>query len=158
MDQKVSRKEYYDALPRKRGAVGVLIIHDNHLLIVKPTYRPEWLVPGGIIEQFESPYEAAKRECLEEIGLAPQILRLLVVDYKRGDAEIGDAIHYLFEAGLEPADKISVDGKEIENFDWEPIQTAHQKFGAHLSKRVIAAQVAIKRNQTVFCEDGEIRC
>lgn len=158
MAQKVSRKEYYDSLPRKRGAVGVLIMRDNQLLIVKPTYRPEWLVPGGIIEQFESPYEAAKRECIEEIGVSPQITRLLVVDYKRGDSEIGDAIHYIFEATLDSDDKISVDGKEIEKFDWEPLQTAPQKFGEHLSKRVIAAQVAINRNMTVFCEDGEIRC
>lgn len=38
-------------------------------LIVEPTYKPTWDVPGGIAKVDESPRCAARREVLEEVGL-----------------------------------------------------------------------------------------
>lgn len=53
----------------KRMAVAaVLLDAQGRLLCVKPTYRPEWLVPGGV-EPDESPLAACRREVAEEIGL-----------------------------------------------------------------------------------------
>ena len=73
-------------LPKTRMAAGVLLYdEDGRLLIVKPSYRHNWLVPGGIVENNESPWIAAQREVREEIGLAVSKLRLLVIDWRGSD-------------------------------------------------------------------------
>jgi 8-oxo-dGTP pyrophosphatase MutT (NUDIX family) len=35
--------------------------------LLEPTYKEDWEIPGGIIEENESPREACKREVLEEL-------------------------------------------------------------------------------------------
>jgi 8-oxo-dGTP diphosphatase len=47
-------------------AVAALIQNSQGaIFIVKPTYRPEWLVPGDTIKADESPREACEREVRE---------------------------------------------------------------------------------------------
>jgi 8-oxo-dGTP diphosphatase len=41
----------------------------DRLLIVEPTYKPRWELPGGAVEYGESPRAAAMREVLEELGI-----------------------------------------------------------------------------------------
>lgn len=48
-------KEYFASLPRKRMGVGILFFYQNKLLILKPNYKPFWLLPGGVIDANESP-------------------------------------------------------------------------------------------------------
>jgi 8-oxo-dGTP diphosphatase len=44
-------KDFYAALPAKRMASGALYFNNRgELLIVKPTYRAAWLIPGGVVE------------------------------------------------------------------------------------------------------------
>jgi hypothetical protein len=51
------------ALPAKRMAVGALFRDAREqVLIVQPTYRPEWLIPGGAFERSASPRAACIRE------------------------------------------------------------------------------------------------
>lgn len=48
--------DYLKTLPRKRMACGVLIFNEkNELLIVKNSYKDYWSIPGGVIEENESP-------------------------------------------------------------------------------------------------------
>jgi 8-oxo-dGTP pyrophosphatase MutT (NUDIX family) len=60
----------YAALPRKR-AVATMLLTDlaDRVLVVKPTYKPDWELPGGAVEDGESPEVAAAREVVEELGL-----------------------------------------------------------------------------------------
>jgi ADP-ribose pyrophosphatase YjhB (NUDIX family) len=61
--------KYYKNLPKKRMAAGALILNkNNEILIVKPNYRDQWLIAGGVIEENESPKDACLREVKEEIG------------------------------------------------------------------------------------------
>jgi ADP-ribose pyrophosphatase YjhB (NUDIX family) len=49
--------DYTAGLPMKRMAAGALFFNANRqILIVQPTYRESWLVPGGIVEAHESPH------------------------------------------------------------------------------------------------------
>jgi 8-oxo-dGTP pyrophosphatase MutT (NUDIX family) len=41
----------------------------EEILIVKPNYREDWLLPGGATEAEESPIECGVRETKEEIGV-----------------------------------------------------------------------------------------
>lgn len=152
-----SKKEFFDSLPRKRNAVGLLIFKESKILILKPTYKKSWLVPGGIVESYESLSITAERECLEEIGLKPQITKLLVVDYKTGDHETGDAIHFIFEAKICSDAKIKINSEEIESFLWEEPDLAYKLLDPNLSKRVQSAIEASTRQTAVYCEDGIIR-
>ncbi|OFZ30731.1 MAG: hypothetical protein A2622_13765 [Bdellovibrionales bacterium RIFCSPHIGHO2_01_FULL_40_29] len=151
-----SKKQFYSSLPRKRSAVGVLIFQDEKLLVLEPTYKPNWLVPGGVVDKSESPYEAALRECKEEIGLDVKIVDFLCADYKRGNIEIGDAVHFLFLGKISSDAKIIVDQKEIKEFYWMTPFEAVLKFDVHLSTRVKVGIRAIHERRPFYCEEGEV--
>ena len=56
-----------------------VILEQGQVLMVRQTYRGEtfWTFPGGAIEPYERPEEAAIRETKEEVGLDVVIVRLL---------------------------------------------------------------------------------
>src|SRR5690606_4303849 len=49
-------------------------------LLVEPTYRPRWLLPGVVVGADESPFAAAARAVRHELGPSVEPGRLLVVD------------------------------------------------------------------------------
>ena len=51
-------------------------------IILKPTYKNHWLLPGGVVEANESPRQACIREVKEETDIDCQLTRLLCIDYK----------------------------------------------------------------------------
>lgn len=57
------------------GAVAVLPIYNNQIYFVRQyriaSQKVLTEIPAGLLEKGESPYEAAIRECQEEIGLRP---------------------------------------------------------------------------------------
>src|SRR5687768_11944137 len=57
-------------LPTIPASAGALVRgRKGRLLILKPTYKGGWTIPGGIVEIGESPWEACRRETREESGL-----------------------------------------------------------------------------------------
>ena len=60
-----------EILPAIPASAGALIFDRNgRLLIMKPTYKSGWTIPGGVMEaDGESPWEACQREVREECGL-----------------------------------------------------------------------------------------
>jgi 8-oxo-dGTP pyrophosphatase MutT (NUDIX family) len=92
--------DYYANLPRKNMASGALIFDESdRLLIVKPTYKDHWSIPGGVVEKNESPLEACIREVSEEVGLLITPLKLLVVNYARDIEKEVDALMFVFDSG-----------------------------------------------------------
>ncbi|MFP4084673.1 MAG: NUDIX hydrolase [Desulfonatronovibrio sp.] len=60
----------YPQVPRI--AVGAVVIHNNHALLVKRANAPSkgrWAVPGGKVRLGETLQEAAQREVFEETGI-----------------------------------------------------------------------------------------
>ncbi len=57
--------------------VRVLLVRDGSVLLVKHTYHPGWLLPGGGVKRGETLEQAARREVREETGLVPGDLRLI---------------------------------------------------------------------------------
>lgn len=55
----------------------------GRLLVLEPPYKVSWDIRGGIVEVDESPWQAAQREVLEEVGLEIEPGRLLVLDGSR---------------------------------------------------------------------------
>lgn len=75
---------YLKKLPKKRVGVNVIFVDaQDRILVVKPSYRRRWLLPGGVVEKNESPLEGGIREVAEELELTLSMLQFLGVDYIR---------------------------------------------------------------------------
>lgn len=74
-----------DILPAIPASAGALIFdRRGRLLILKPTYKSGWTIPGGVMEaDGETPWEACQREVREECGLEVRTGRLVCVDFRR---------------------------------------------------------------------------
>lgn len=59
-------------------AAGICIVNERVLLCRSPEL-PFWYVPGGRVHTGESSHDALKRELAEEIGVEPEIDRLVCV-------------------------------------------------------------------------------
>jgi 8-oxo-dGTP pyrophosphatase MutT (NUDIX family) len=151
---------YEAGLPTKRMAVGVLFRDENvRLLIVQPTYREAWLVPGGSVEHNESPLRAAQREVAEELGLILPISRLLCVDYRPADAQKSECVHCIFDGGtLDAAQRraITLPPAELQSYAFLALADALPQLDVHLARRIALAWAALPQGITVYAEDGVI--
>jgi 8-oxo-dGTP diphosphatase len=49
-------------------AAGVLFVDEQErVLLVRPTYKAYWEIPGGYVDEGESPLQACTREVAEEL-------------------------------------------------------------------------------------------
>lgn len=113
-------------------AAGALFVDDaGRVLLVRPTYKPGWEVPGGRVERGESPAAACRRELREELGLDRAPLRLLSVDWAPNDADgDGDKLLFLFDCGKLGDDehRITLGADELDRWAW----VAPRELGAYL--------------------------
>ena len=95
---------------RKRSRSVAVIVRDGKILMEKVHFfeRDFYTLPGGGIEEGETPEEAALRELKEETGLEGKLIRPLSVQYK-GEG----GIDYSFEV------EISDDAVPVTGYDPE---------------------------------------
>ncbi|MEX1014086.1 MAG: NUDIX hydrolase [Candidatus Paceibacterota bacterium] len=64
--------------PKTKG-VKVIFIKEDKVLLVRLSYfkSNKWTFPGGGVAVGEGTEEAAKRECMEEVGLEPSNLEFV---------------------------------------------------------------------------------
>lgn len=84
---------------------------DRVLFVRKP--KSKWALPGGKIEQGETPAEAAMRELEEETGIATDDLVQLA------RYQVGDTIHFVFITLLDDSHR-PYPNQEIEACKWHP--------------------------------------
>ena len=112
-------KEYYDSQPKKMIAAKALLFNPaGELLLVKPSYKPYWSLPGGLVEAAESPQAACIREVYEEVGLNI-VPELADVEWLAANDEFPERIHFTYLAGTLSAAQIAaivVDGEEIVDY------------------------------------------
>ena len=146
-------------LPKKRMAAGVVFLDDEQrMLVVKPTYQPKWLVPGGIVEEHESPRAACRREVREELGLDVEAGRLLCVEYGSAAGSDSEYLHFIFFGGtLSAAQRqaIRIDNAEIEGFRLVNRDEALSKLDERLARRIALALSALGRDGAIYAEDGK---
>ena len=88
-------------LPRIPASAGAMIFDGSgRLLILRPTYKAGWTIPGGQVEEDgESPWEACRRETFEECGLWVGRARLACVDFLHPRPERPGGMRFLFDCG-----------------------------------------------------------
>src|SRR5689334_13278702 len=94
-------------------AAGGLLIRDGRVLLVQRGEEPgrgRWTLPGGYVEEDETPDVAVIREVFEETGLRVRVTNLLAVRHTLRDDD--QNAYYVFEVVLEGPAKIKVDGIE----------------------------------------------
>ena len=92
-------------LPRKRMGAGVLVRDsDDRVLLVEPTYKPDWEIPGGTIELDESPRTGCAREVREELGLDLAVGRLLVFEWQPSAHDRTESLLFVYDGGVLPSD------------------------------------------------------
>ncbi|OKI53669.1 NUDIX hydrolase, partial [Micromonospora sp. CB01531] len=87
-------------MARPRVAAGALFSDAaGRVMLVRPTYKDHWDIPGGYVEPGESPRAAAIREVKEELGITPPLGRHLVIDWAPASGE-GDKMLFVFDGGV----------------------------------------------------------
>ncbi|MEQ4300046.1 NUDIX hydrolase [Plantactinospora sp. B6F1] len=92
---------------RKRVGADALIRNDRgEVLLVDPSYKPDWDLPGGMVEHNEPPRQAAERELREELGLELSLGPMLVVDWVAPHGPWDDSLMFVFDGGILDARQI----------------------------------------------------
>jgi len=144
-------------MSRPRVAAGALFVNDQgDVLLVKPTYKDGWDIPGGYVEPGETPIEACRREVSEELGLDVQITKLLAVDWAPSPVE-GDKVLFIFDGGpLSEAarSELVLPADELETSAFQRPMRLDSLMPARLARRVRAALEARSEGILKYLEHG----
>lgn len=141
------------SLPVSCGA----IITDarGRLLVLKPSYKSGWTIPGGMMEaDGESPWQGCRREVREETGLEVATGRLVVVDTRPGKDGEPLGLRFLFHCGaITPAQakSIRLQADEILEHRFVPLDDALELLRKPVRRRVRAGFDA---EHCRYLEDG----
>ena len=120
-------------------SVGAIVInHANEILLLDHVLRPAsgWGIPGGFIDENESPVEAIKRELREEIGLEIENIEIFRIRTSSRHVEI------LFSARSAEKGKVqSFEIKELGWFDYENMPQSLSPIHKQIIKEVLSKTV-----------------
>jgi 8-oxo-dGTP diphosphatase len=144
------------SLPAIPASSGALIFDQaGRLLILKPTYKSGWTIPGGVMEaDGETPWDACRREVHEECGLEVRTGRLACVDFHPQRPGRPGGMRFLFDCGaFDEASFAAVvlQPDEISEHRLAALPTALALLRPPIRRRVGAACAA---EMPVYLEDG----
>ncbi|MGY5131074.1 NUDIX domain-containing protein [Streptomyces nigrescens] len=153
----MSDNEHEAEMARPRMASGALFFDDQgQVMMLEPTYKDYREIPGGYVENGESPRQACIREVREELGIELGIGRLLAVDWAPSPAE-GDKILYIFDGGVltpELLGRIRLQSSEIGSYDFHPVSVLPDLTIPRLARRIEAAVQARSAGEVAYLEHG----
>lgn len=117
----------------KNGAFGIIFDDSNRVLISLRNDYDLWNLPGGGIEEGESPWDAVIREVKEETGLDVEIVRLSGVYYKTANSWFG----FAFVCKIVGGELVLTDeAKEHGYFSYDDLP---KNFSPHQKERILDA-------------------
>lgn len=154
---------YLQKIPRKRCSAGAIFLNDQgEILLVKPGYKDNWIIPGGAVNAYESPRDGCIREIKEEIGLTigrPEFVGIIHAPRPEKNDEV---IHFIFYGGIlssKQINQIKIEQSELDEYRFVPIDEvgnhyANQNFVRTLPK----LWQAIKEHRPVLIDGtkGEV--
>jgi 8-oxo-dGTP diphosphatase len=155
-DDPAARDAEY-VLPAIPVSAGALIFdRDGRLLILNPTYKSGWTIPGGVMEaDGETPWQACQREVREETGLAVTAARLACVDFRPPRDGNQGGVRFLFDCGAlddSVLNQVTLQPEEVSEYRLAKVPDALQLLRGPIRRRVSAALDSAAG--TVYLEDG----
>ncbi|MFF5054017.1 NUDIX domain-containing protein [Micromonospora sp. NPDC000663] len=140
-----------------RVAAGALFFNDEgHVLLVRPSYKKHWDIPGGYVEPGESPRAACIREIQEELGLTLVVGPMLVVDWAPVEHE-GDKLLFIFDGGSLGAEQerdIRFADGELTEWRYVSAESLEEHSPPRLARRIRTAIAARNNGVSVYAEHG----
>jgi ADP-ribose pyrophosphatase YjhB (NUDIX family) len=140
-------------IPVSAGAL--LFDRAGRLLILKPTYKSGWTIPGGVMEaDGETPWDACRREVLEECGIEVRRGRLACMDFRRPRSGRTGGVRFLFDCGRvgdQALAGIVLQPEEISEYRLTALPDALDLLRRPIRRRVRAAT---RRQRLVYLENG----
>jgi 8-oxo-dGTP pyrophosphatase MutT (NUDIX family) len=127
-------------LPTKRViAQGVIRDSAGRVLLCELVYKPDWDLPGGVVEPGESPRDGIVREVNEELGIDVVAGDLLAVDWLPPWAGWDDACVLIFDLGEHDAELVRdavLEPREIAAVHWCDAELVRSRSRAPTAARV----------------------
>jgi len=143
-------------VPRVPASAGALVWDGGgRLLVLKPTYKRGWTIPGGQMEaDGETPWEACRREVREETGLVVERATLACVDFLRPRPGKPGGLRFLFDCGRTtvPDADLVLPEDEIAAHRWVAPEVAARLLSGPVGRRVRLC--ADRAGRTLYLEDG----
>jgi 8-oxo-dGTP diphosphatase len=150
--------EYLASLARKRMAAAALFRNSTGaVLLVEPTYRPTWDLPGGAVEAEESPQSACRREVIEEIGLDRAPGRVLAVDWVPSRPDRPEGLIIVYDGGVlapEEIGEIVVAEGELAGFEFTGPDEVPDRVSPLIARRIAACLDALAAGTVASLENG----
>jgi len=128
----------------------------GRVLLVKPTYKERWDIPGGYLEPNETPTQACLREIEEELSLCKQVGVLLAVDWAPTQTD-GDKVLFVFDGGELSDDEVSglrLSDQELSDYRFADQTLFSELLTDRLERRLTSALDAKRAGRTIYLEDG----
>jgi 8-oxo-dGTP diphosphatase len=152
--------QYVASLARKRMAAGALFRDGaGRVLLVDPTYKETWDLPGGAVEAEESPHAACRREVAEELGLDRPPGRVLAVDWVPSRPERPEGLIVIYDGGVLSAEEIAaiaVADDELAGFAFVPKDEVPALVTPLLARRIAACLAAVDAGTVAALENGSL--
>ncbi|MEV0595987.1 NUDIX hydrolase [Nonomuraea cavernae] len=145
---------------RKRVAADALIRDDHgRVLLVDPTYKPNWDLPGGMAEANEPPLDALRRELAEELALHLPASRmtLVCVDWVPPHGPWDDSVMMIFTAGTLTPDQaaaLRITDAELGAFEFCTHEQAQARLRPYVWARLYAAITAADTGTVAYLHNG----
>ncbi|MGC4786313.1 NUDIX domain-containing protein [Micromonospora sp. DT178] len=153
-----SDAQLIEGVTRVRAAAGALLLDEaGRVLVVHPTYKDVWEVPGGMLEFGESPLQACEREIEEELGLALLVGDLLCVDWVAPSPPWDGGLMFLFDGGVLSGEQVAamrLRREELDRFEFVEPAALGQVLIPRLARRITEALSARNGARAVYLEDG----
>lgn len=144
------------ALPGKRMGSGALIRDpEGRVLLVEPTYKATWEIPGGNVERDEAPRTACARELREELGLDIAVGRLLVVEWQGPEPDRTESMLHVYDGGtLTSLAAVRLPADELASAAFVAEPDLDTVLATRLARRVRAALAALTEGVCAELEHG----
>ncbi len=132
---------------------GIIALKEGTVLLTRQ-YRflidsPSWEIPGGRVDEGETPELAAARECLEETGIECRDLRRLV-EYYPGLDNFNNRTTVFASEDARVVAPFKADPSEVTEIRWFPLESALRMVfsGEILDALTVAALLAYKASRS----------
>lgn len=110
--------EWFAGLEKRMSNSAIAIYDDqDRILIVKANYLHHWSFPGGIIDEGETPKQAALRETKEEVSISlseDDVTFCHIIDHA---SPFTHTYQFVFEAKVSEIGEVVLDEDEIEAYE-----------------------------------------